>query len=236
MYRQIHTHTKNGKDKPKMNSKWNFWWCCTNGGTTVLFASSCLFCVCVCDFVAVFAIFMCFWFSFNFCCNFWVYWFFYVSWFVWVFVANLMSVNFCLSFCCNFYVCWLLSQFFLQFVNVLISFNSCNFCGCWFVVGFWNFLLCFGASVCLLDEKYCQVLQLFGGFDSLPAKRGLYVELIIMPMVAALSVSHRASAVQKKFKGSSVICLFAVVEDPFDIFFFFFLFPNEWPVDFPRSR
>ncbi len=96
--------------------------------------------------------------------------------------------------------------------------------------------MCFGASVCLLDEKYYQVLQLFGGFDSLPAKRGLYVELIIMPMVAALSVSHRASAVQKKFKGSPVICLFAVVKDPFDIFSFFFLFPNEWPIDFPRSR
>jgi hypothetical protein len=97
--------------------------------------------------------------------------------------------------------------------------------------------LCFGTLVCLLDEEYCQVLQLFGGFDSLPAKRGLYVELIIMPTIAALFVSHRASAVQKKFKGSPVICLFAVVEDPFDIFFFFsFLFPNEWPVDFPRSR
>jgi len=84
--------------------------------------------------------------------------------------------------------------------------------------------LCFGASVCLLDEEYCQVLQLFGGFDSLPAKRGLYVELIIMPMVVALSISHRAFAVQKKFKGSPVICLFTVVEDPFDIFFFFFFF------------
>ncbi|KAH9553345.1 hypothetical protein CY35_08G003000 [Sphagnum magellanicum] len=55
-----------------------------------------------------------------------------------------------------------------------------------------------------------------------------------MPAVTALSVSHRASAVQKKFKGSPVICLSVVVEDPFDIFSF--LFPNEWPVDFPRSR
>jgi len=45
-----------------------------------------------------------------------------------------------------------------------------------------------------------------------------------MPVVAALSVSHRASAVQKKFRGSPVICLFAVVEDPFDIFFFSFFF------------
>ncbi len=37
-------------------------------------------------------------------------------------------------------------------------------------------------------------------------------------------------AVQKNFKGSPVISLFAVVEDPFDIFFFsffFFSFP-EW--------
>ncbi len=84
--------------------------------------------------------------------------------------------------------------------------------------------MCFGASVCLLDEEYCQVLQLFGGFDSLPAKTGLYVELIIMPTVAAFSVSHRASAVQKKFKGSLVICLFAVIEDLFDIFFFLFFF------------
>jgi len=39
--------------------------------------------------------------------------------------------------------------------------------------------------------------------------------------VAALSVSHRASAVQKKFRGSPVICLSAIVEEPFDIFFFF---------------
>jgi hypothetical protein len=31
-----------------------------------------------------------------------------------------MSVNFCFSFCCNFYVCWLLSEFFLQFLCVLI--------------------------------------------------------------------------------------------------------------------
>jgi len=54
--------------------------------------------------------------------------------------------------------------------------------------------------------------------------------------VAALSVSHKASVVQKKFKGSHVICLSAVVEDRFDIFFFSFIFPNEWPVDFPRSR
>ncbi len=45
-----------------------------------------------------------------------------------------------------------------------------------------------------------------------------------MPAVAALSVSHRASAVQKKFRGSPVICLSAVVEDPFDIFFFSFFF------------
>ncbi len=39
--------------------------------------------------------------------------------------------------------------------------------------------------------------------------------------------------------GSSVICLSAIVENPFDIFFFSFfsfLFPNEWPVDFPRLR
>jgi len=43
-----------------------------------------------------------------------------------------------------------------------------------------------------------------------------------LPAVAALSVSHRVSPVQKKFKGSPVICLSAVVEDPFDIFFFFF--------------
>ncbi len=45
-----------------------------------------------------------------------------------------------------------------------------------------------------------------------------------MPAVTALSVSHRASAVQKKFRGSPVICLSAVVEDPFDIFFLFFSF------------
>jgi hypothetical protein len=31
-----------------------------------------------------------------------------------------MSVNFCLSFCYNFYMCWLLSEFFLQFLCVLI--------------------------------------------------------------------------------------------------------------------
>jgi hypothetical protein len=43
-----------------------------------------------------------------------------------------------------------------------------------------------------------------------------------MPTVVAFSVSHRASAVQKKFKGSPVICLSAVVEDHFDIFFFSF--------------
>jgi hypothetical protein len=57
--------------------------------------------------------------------------------------------------------------------------------------------------------------------------------------VAAFFVSHRASAVQKKFRGSPVIFLSALVEDPFDIFLFFifsFLFPNEWLVDFPRSR
>jgi hypothetical protein len=57
--------------------------------------------------------------------------------------------------------------------------------------------------------------------------------------VAALFVSHKASAVQKKFRGSPVIFLSALVEDPFDIFLFFifsFLFPNEWLVDFPRSR
>ncbi len=42
--------------------------------------------------------------------------------------------------------------------------------------------------------------------------------------VAALSVGHRASAVQKKFRGSPVICLSAVVENPFDIFFFSFFF------------
>jgi hypothetical protein len=41
--------------------------------------------------------------------------------------------------------------------------------------------------------------------------------------VAALSVSHRASTVQKKFRGSPVISLSPVVEDPFDIFFFSFL-------------
>ncbi len=46
-----------------------------------------------------------------------------------------------------------------------------------------------------------------------------------MPTVAALSVSHKASALQKKFRGSLVICLSAVVENPFDIFFFSFL---EW--------
>lgn len=45
-----------------------------------------------------------------------------------------------------------------------------------------------------------------------------------MPAVTALSVSHRASAVQKKFRRSPVICLSAVVEDTFDIFFFSFLF------------
>jgi hypothetical protein len=44
-----------------------------------------------------------------------------------------------------------------------------------------------------------------------------------LPAVVALSVSHRASDVQKKFRGSLVICLSAVVEDPFDIFFFSFL-------------
>jgi hypothetical protein len=42
--------------------------------------------------------------------------------------------------------------------------------------------------------------------------------------VAALSVGHRASAVQKKFRGPPVICLSAVVENPFDIFFFFLFF------------
>jgi len=44
-----------------------------------------------------------------------------------------------------------------------------------------------------------------------------------MPAVATLSVSHRASTVQKKFRGSPVICLSAVVEDPFDIFLFYFI-------------
>jgi len=156
MYRQILTHTKNGKDKPRMNSKWNFWWCCTNGGTAVLFASSCLFCVCVCVillqflqflcvfdflsiFVAIFVIFMCFWFSLNFCCNFWVYWFFSVTaifmWvdlsefllqilclsiFVSVFVAIFMCVDFCLGSFCNLWVCWFLSILAI-FVGVDLS-------------------------------------------------------------------------------------------------------------------
>jgi len=45
--------------------------------------------------------------------------------------------------------------------------------------------------------------------------------------VAALSVGHRAFAVQKKFKGSPFICLSAVVENLFDILFlFFFSFPE----------
>jgi len=50
-----------------------------------------------------------------------------------------------------------------------------------------------------------------------------------LPAVAALFVSHRASVVQKKFQGSPVIYLSAVVEDPFDILFiylFFFSFPE----------
>ncbi len=40
--------------------------------------------------------------------------------------------------------------------------------------------------------------------------------------VATLSDSHKASVVQKKFRGSLVISLSAIVEDPFDIFFISF--------------
>ncbi len=97
-------------------------------------------CFCVCWFVTTFVIyFVCVCvISLQFC-NFYVFFIFsqlllqflsiliffshcnfYVSWFFWVFVANLMFVNFCLSFCYNFYVCWLLSKFFLQFLCVLI--------------------------------------------------------------------------------------------------------------------
>ncbi len=127
--------------------------------------SQVILCVCVC---------VCVWFCCSFC-KFYVFFIFsqfllqffsiliffsycnfYVSWFVWVFVANLMSVNFCLSFCCNFYVCWLLFEFFLQFLCVLIFVSVfVAICEC---VDLFQFLQFLWVLICL---KFLELFVVF---------------------------------------------------------------------------
>jgi len=145
--------------------RYDYWTFLSSSFFLVLFSvqseSSDFVCVCVwfcCSFckLYVFFIFSQFLLQFFSILIFFSYCNFYVSWFVWAFVANLMFVNFCLSFCCNFYVCWLLFEFFLQFLCVLIFVSVfVAICEC---VDLFQFLQFLWVLICL---KFLELFVVF---------------------------------------------------------------------------
>jgi hypothetical protein len=85
----------------------------------------------------------------------------------------------------------------------------------------------------ILDQLQKKLLCIVEG------KKGVCIWSLLLCQRLKPSLSVTGLPLYRRNSGGHLfICLSAVVEDPFDIFFLFFsfIFPNEWPVDFPRSR
>jgi len=182
MYRQIHTHTKNGKE---INQEWTP--SGTYGGAAPMVGPQ--YClphptsfVCVCVILLQFLQFLC---VFNFLSIF-VAIFEYIDFFQLLqFLCELICLNFCCkSYVCqflsqfllHFYVCWLLSRFFLQFLCVLIFVSVfVAICEC---VDFFQFLQFLWVLICL---RFLELSVVFWNI-SLPNGCWMLETVVFLPL------------------------------------------------------